>query len=208
MGSKYRLRRVFRPVVMWIAKQFQKFNITPNQVSVVGTIIAFSGCAIFICFPQNSWGSLLFAILIFTAGLLDGVDGALARLTGTISVQGGYLDSVLDRYADAFIIVAFLGYYPTLPPFLGVPFLVWVTIALIGVIMVSYVRVRAELSGIPSCDVGLAGRSERLFIIFFFSLFNFLYLKSAYIGLIIVGILSHLTAIYRVFYTLRFKKQK
>ena len=207
MVSNYRLRRIFRPLVVWIAKQFQKANITPNQVSLFGTIIALSGCAFFILL-NNVWGSLLFALFVFTAGVLDGVDGTLARLTNTISVRGGYLDSVLDRYTDACIIIAFLGYYLTQPLLLGIPLIVWVTVSLIGVFMVSYIRIKAEANGVPNCDVGLAGRSERLFIIFIFSLFNFLYPYSAYVGLVIVGILSHLTAIYRIHYVLQFKKKK
>ncbi|NVM55825.1 MAG: CDP-alcohol phosphatidyltransferase family protein [Candidatus Helarchaeota archaeon] len=199
MGSRFRIRRIFRPLVMWIAKQFQKLNITPNQVSILGMLLALGGCLFFI-FISSYWGSFLFAIFIFMAGLFDGIDGSLARLTNKTSVRGGYLDSVLDRYADVCIIFAFLGHYPAQLILLGIPLLIWVILALIGVIMVSYVRAKGEAQGVPDCDVGVAGRSERLFILVICALLNFVFANFAYIGLIIVVLISHLTIIYRIYY--------
>ncbi len=194
MGSKFRIKRVFRPLVVWIAKQFQKIGISPNQVSLLGFLLALGGSLIF-GFLSNYWGSFIFAILIFTAGIFDGVDGTLARLTNKVSNTGGYYDSVMDRYADAFIVVLFLGHYPNLPQLFGIPFLFWILLALTGVIIVSYIRVVAEATKSIDCDVGIAARSERLFILVICALLNF-----AYIGLILVGILSHLTALYRIYF--------
>ncbi|TFG05564.1 MAG: CDP-alcohol phosphatidyltransferase family protein [Promethearchaeota archaeon] len=203
MPSQFRLRRVFRPLVGWLAKQFHRLKITPNQVSVLGTVIAVIGCFFFIFIPDYL-GSVLFALFIFIAGILDGVDGSLARLTNSTSAWGGFLDSVLDRYTDSFVILSFLFRYPSSYVLLGVPLLFWVGFALIGVIMVSYIRIKAETHSIPNCDVGLAGRSERLFILVIFSSLNCIHASFSYIGLIIVAIISHLTAFYRVFYTLKF----
>jgi len=194
MGSKYRIKKVFRPLIIWIAKQFQKIGITPNQVSVLGTSLALGGSIIF-SLMFDYWSSFLFALFIFIAGIFDGVDGTLARLTNGGSIKGGFYDSVMDRYADAIIILAFLGHYPDQSEILGIPFLFWILLALIGVIMVSYTRAKAEADGVMDCDVGLAARSERLFILVIFAFLNY-----AYIGLIVVGILSHLTAIYRIFF--------
>ncbi len=199
MGSKLRLRRVFRPLVTWIAKQFKKLNITPNQVSILGTLLAVAG-GLFFIFIHDYLGSLLFAIFIFSAGLFDGVDGALARLTNRISFKGGYLDSILDRYADSFIILSFLGHYPMWPMLLGFSLVVWTTLALIGVLLVSYIRTKGEAMGVPNCDVGLPARSERLFILVICALMNFIYIYFAFIGLIFVAIISNLTAIYRIHY--------
>ena len=195
MGSKYRLRRIFRPLVLWIARQFQKAGITPNQVSYLGTLLAVVGALLF-WFLRNYWGSLLFGIFIFTAGIFDGVDGSLARLTKKASLYGGFLDSVLDRYADIVIVIAFLGHFSFPYPILGVPMLLWAILAVIGITMVSYVRSRAEAIGVEDCDVGLVARSERLFIFFIFALLNL-----SQWGLMIVVILAHLTAFYRIYHT-------
>jgi phosphatidylglycerophosphate synthase len=194
MGSKYRIKRIFKPLVVWIAKGFQKVKITPNQVSVLGTILAVCAGLIFF-FVLSYWGSILFAILVFFAGIMDGVDGTLARLTNAVSITGGFFDSVLDRYADAFIIISFLGHYTNMSFLFGLPLLLWVLLAVIGVIMVSYVRAKAEQSGVDDCDVGLGARSERLFVLVISAFVNF-----AYIGLVLVFILSHLTAIYRIYF--------
>ncbi|NVM31658.1 MAG: CDP-alcohol phosphatidyltransferase family protein [Candidatus Helarchaeota archaeon] len=199
MGSRLRIRRVFRPLVTWIAKKFQKLNVTPNQVSVLGTIIALVGAFLFF-FIHSYWGSFLFVIFVFVAGVFDGVDGTLARLTNKISIRGGYLDSNLDRYVDSIIILSFMGHYPTQTVFLGFSLLVWVLLALMGILMVSYTRARGEAAGIPNCDVGLAGRSERLFILVICALMNFAYAYFALIGLVIVVFISHMTAIYRIYY--------
>lgn len=197
MPSKLRVRRLFRPLVMAIAKSFQKWNITPNEVTGVGFAFALIGCIFFI-FWIDYWGSLLFGVFIFMAGIFDGVDGTLARLTQRTSVKGGYLDSVLDRYADIGIALSFLGHYPDQYTVIGLPFFCWVIIAIIGITMVSYTRAKMEAMGVEDSDIGLMGRSERLFVLFISAILNY-----ASIGLLIVLILSHLTALYRILYANR-----
>ncbi|MHA1649317.1 MAG: CDP-alcohol phosphatidyltransferase family protein [Candidatus Helarchaeota archaeon] len=184
-------------MVVWIAKQFQKTKVTPNQVSIMGTILAIGGSIIFY-FIYDYWGSLLFGIFIFFAGIFDGVDGTLARLTKRESILGGYYDSIMDRYADTIIMLSFLGHYSSLSSIIGVPCVVWVVFALMGTLLVSYTRARAEAAGIKNCDVGLAARSERLFTLVIFSILNY-----AYIGLVILAIITHLTAIYRIYFVHR-----
>ncbi|MHA1263898.1 MAG: CDP-alcohol phosphatidyltransferase family protein [Candidatus Helarchaeota archaeon] len=199
MVSQFRIRRIFRPLVQWVAQQFAKLQVTPTQVSVLGTVLALLGCVCFI-FLTNYWDSFLFALLIFGAGLLDGVDGALARLTNTVTLQGGYLDSILDRYADSCIVLSFLVHYPQPTSILNFPIVFWVFFTLIGVFLVSYIRTKAETSIVPNCDVGLAGRSERLLLLIIFSLLDFIHFSFAYVGLILVGILAHITAIHRIIF--------
>ena len=202
MPSKLRVRRLFRPLVMAIAKGFQKVGITPNMVTAMGLVLAIIGCLFFIlCLDYI--GSLFFGVFIFMAGIFDGVDGALARLTHRTSVKGGYLDSVLDRYADIGIIVSFLGHYPNVCVIIGLPLFNWVIIALIGITMVSYTRAKMEEVGVEDSDVGLMGRSERLFILFISAILNY-----AFVGLLVVGILSHLTALYRIIYVNQQLKSK
>lgn len=194
MGSKYRIKRIFKPLVIWIAKQFEKFKITPNQVSLLAFIMAICGSIMFF-FLHTYWGSFVFGLFIFIAGIFDGVDGTLARLTKSESILGGYYDSIMDRYADVCIIFVFLGHYSYQLSIIGLPLLCWIALAMVGSIMVSYTRARAEADGEVDCDVGLGARSERLIIIVIFA-----FLNLAYVGLVIITFISHLTVIYRIYF--------
>lgn len=174
---------------------------TPNMISVFGilnSIIAFL-LFIFLPYPINS---IIFGIFLFWIMLLDGVDGTVARMTNQITFFGGIFDSVLDRYADAIILVGFLFVYP-LNLIILFPFYIWVLISIIGFIMVSYTRSRGEKEGLGDLDVGLGGRTERLFIIFISSILIF-----PFIGLIIAAIVSHLTVLWRVLHFYRLSKEK
>jgi phosphatidylglycerophosphate synthase len=200
MPSKLRVKKLFRPLVQLLAKSFRKVGITPNQVTAMGLIFAVIGCIFFIIWADY-YGALFFALFIFLAGIFDGVDGTLARLINKTSVKGGYMDSVLDRYADIGITVSFLGHYPTGFTILGHPLFGWIIFGIIGITMVSYTRAKMEAMGGGDSDVGLMGRSERLFILFISALLNY-----AYVGLLIVAILSHLTALYRIHHAYRLLK--
>lgn len=135
--------------------------------------------------------------------LLDGVDGTLARMTNQITFFGGVLDSILDRYSDALLLVGFLFVYPGTMLFLWIPIQLWVMLAIIGFIMVSYARSRGERELIRDLDVGLGARTERLFILFIFSL-----LIMPLYGLIITVFISHATVLYRVICFHRFINEK
>lgn len=197
MPSKLRVRRLFRPLVQLLAKAFHRIGMTPNQVTAMGLMLAVIGCVFFIIW-MDYFGSLLFALFILLAGICDGVDGALARLIHKASVKGGYLDSVLDRYADIVIALAFLGHYPNGYIVFGFPLFAWIVLAIIGITMVSYTRAKMEAIGVKDSDVGLMGRSERIFILFVSAILNY-----PDVGLVIVAILSHATALYRFYYALQ-----
>ncbi len=125
------------------------------------------------------------AVLLAVSGLLDILDGALARNSGRVTDFGGILDSVADRYVDAAIFIA-----------LGIAGINWtlVSIALLGALMVSYTRARAE-KAIKRCDVGIAERGERLILIVAGLLTG--YIEAT---LILVAALSHLTVLQRILY--------
>ena len=143
-------------------------------------------------------------LLLFT-GTLDIVDGRVARRTNTGSARGAFLDSVIDRYADAF---AYLG----LAIFFRSSWVLWaVLFALLGCLMVSYARARAEGLGLQ-CTVGLLQRPERYVILgfgtIFGSLIDHIVRPSTPYGLIVVVIVAlavvvNLTALQRVVYVWR-----
>ncbi|MBD3230795.1 MAG: hypothetical protein GF329_21640 [Candidatus Lokiarchaeota archaeon] len=191
-GSKYRLRKIFKPLVIQIAKLFIKLNITPNVISIICFLTALLASIIF--FLYNYWFiPIIFGILIFFTGLLDGVDGTVARRTGQVTTKGGFLDSILDRYSDSILYLGFMKYYYLDISFLNVPIYIWIFLSILGTILTSYSRANAEkLLQDYNCDIGLGARSERLFIL---AVAN--WALNPLIGLFILTIVSLSTAIYR-----------
>jgi CDP-diacylglycerol---glycerol-3-phosphate 3-phosphatidyltransferase len=93
---------------------------------------------------------------IALGGVCDILDGRIARLTGVTSPYGDFIDSVLDRFVEAFV---FLGFAVFLAPLPYGPF--WATAALAGSLLVSYTRARGESLKVD-CSGGLMQRAERL----------------------------------------------
>lgn len=153
--------------------------------------------------------------LVFTAGwlllwtgTLDIIDGRVARRTSGGSAQGAFLDSVVDRYADS---LAYLG----LVIFFRDSWVLWaVLFALLGGLIVSYVRARAEGLG-AQCKVGLLQRPERYVILGFGSIFGSLieHITGSWLSaprywlviltILVLAVLSNLTAIQRAVYVWR-----
>ena len=132
-------------------------GVTPNAVTLVG----FAGvCAAAALTVAELWVA---ASLVFVAsGLVDSLDGLLARYQGTATRFGAFLDSTLDRVADGVIIgaigITFARDGRTLP-------VAACFVALMASFIVSYARARAEGLGIPGSSGGLMGRPERLVIV-------------------------------------------
>jgi CDP-diacylglycerol--glycerol-3-phosphate 3-phosphatidyltransferase len=103
------------------------------------------------------------AALLVAGSLLDAVDGALARATGGTTAFGSFLDSTLDRAAEAILYGAIAAYYLRLAADPLGPVLL-ALVALAGSFMVSYTRAKAEGIGFTAA-VGLAPRTERMVII-------------------------------------------
>ncbi|MFW9983681.1 MAG: CDP-alcohol phosphatidyltransferase family protein [Candidatus Odinarchaeota archaeon] len=194
MPSRFRLRRVFGPLVRIIARGFIRLGISPNTISVLAFFLGL--CAAFVLLLFHWY--IIYAVLVFCAGLLDGVDGEVARQTNQMSVTGGFLDSMLDRFVDVIVLFPFLWLPNPLPQF-G-PTVWWVALAITGSLLVSYARSRAQAAGVTDTDVGLAARSERLFILVVTSLLVVVFPALPYLGLLLVAFLSHLTVMYRVLY--------
>ncbi|MCS7121782.1 MAG: archaetidylinositol phosphate synthase [Archaeoglobaceae archaeon] len=163
-------------------------GVKPNQITLIGFVFG-----LFAAFAVYKNQLILGAAFILLNGFFDILDGVIARSGNMITKFGAYLDSVLDRYADIAIKVS-LG-------FAGVD---WIVIAftLSGALMVSYTRARAE-KFIDECSVGLAERGERLIILTAGLLTGYVQLST-----IVVGILSHITAIQRILFTRKVLKKE
>lgn len=143
-----------------------KLGITPNFVTATGLVLNIIACAVFIFaathgergdFTYVGWGG---AIILF-AGLFDMMDGQVARIGKMSSRYGALFDSVLDRYSELIVLFG-ICYYLILQGYFFSSLFAF--IALIGSMMVSYVRARAEGLGIE-CKGGFMQRPERVVII-------------------------------------------
>ena len=138
-----------------------KCGVTPNMLSYFGFV-----CSISVAFLLSMGGlhfpfsiAWIMPFLMFWAGAFDVFDGEVARRTGLISKTGAFLDSNLDRLSDAAIILGL-----ALGNFLH---LIFGYIIIFLIIMISYIRARAENEGIDMKGVGFMERAERLIILWF-----------------------------------------
>lgn len=143
-----------------------KVGLTPNAVTSIGFVLNVGVAAIFIIgaedgnrgdFTYVGWAG---ALILF-AGLFDMLDGQVARLGNMKSVFGALYDSVLDRYSELIMFLGICYYLVAHHYFLSS---IFAFIALIGSMMVSYVRARAEGLGVDSKG-GLMQRPERVITI-------------------------------------------
>lgn len=147
------LGRVLTPIGQAVART----GVSPNAITVLGTVGVVGGALGFYPRGEFFWGTL--AITAFV--LFDMLDGAVARVTGKISKWGAFLDSTMDRVADAAIFSGLMiglsdDHQRTLA---GVALY-----CLVAGVVVSYAKARAEGLGY-TCNVGIAERAERLIVV-------------------------------------------
>ena len=136
-----------------------KHNISPNVLSYLG-LLCTVGAAIFLALRCIYWFIIFTwpaAVLLFWAGAFDVFDGEVARRTRKEGAAGAFLDSNLDRVSDAILILG-LTYGGFINYFFGY-------VLLFSVLMISYIRSRAETEGIDMRGVGIMERAERLLVL-------------------------------------------
>jgi CDP-diacylglycerol---glycerol-3-phosphate 3-phosphatidyltransferase len=150
--------RVIHPLINSLARA----GVTPNTVTIIGFIINVGVAILFVWGANAARGDLRVVgwsgVLILFAGLFDMMDGRLARVSGQESRFGALFDSVLDRYSELVMFLGICYYLVAQHYFLSSLF---AFLAMIGSIMVSYVRARAEGLGVE-CKEGLMQRPERI----------------------------------------------
>jgi CDP-diacylglycerol--glycerol-3-phosphate 3-phosphatidyltransferase len=178
-GSRYLIEKIVRAVA--------RTGIHPNMLTFFGLLV-------------NGWAAFLFAegkfrsgagVILF-AGLLDMLDGQVARKENRVTAFGAFFDSTLDRYSDMALYMGLLVYYAVAE---RSSYVILAAVATAGSVMVSYSRARAE-SLIPTCKVGFMERPERLVILILGGLFN--HMAPA---LWVIAVISTLTVVHRIVYT-------
>jgi CDP-diacylglycerol--glycerol-3-phosphate 3-phosphatidyltransferase len=144
-------------MVRWLARG----HISPNLLTFTGVAINV-GSGLLFGFGRFFWAG----IVLIVANLFDMLDGQVARLSGRVTLYGGFLDSSLDRLSDMVVFVGLMVFYARDTEFHSTLNVFLVGAGMMGSVMVSYASARAE-SLIPKCDVGFLRRPERvvLFII-------------------------------------------
>lgn len=204
---------LFDPLVHLV----EKLGIKPNHITMLGLILNIAAALHLVNYFQwdgFTYGDRLFGfgIILGFAGLMDTIDGRLARLYGMKSKFGAFFDSVVDRYSEFIMFMGIILYYTC---FDFLPGVVFAFIALIGSIMVSYNRSRAEALGVD-CSVGIMQRPERIVFIGVWSIIwgvvywvgsptklNIGGLELDYytLGFVFLAITTNITALRRLFHS-------
>ncbi|MEM2202128.1 MAG: archaetidylinositol phosphate synthase [Candidatus Bathyarchaeia archaeon] len=170
------------------AQTASKIGLTPNIISTIGIVLALLSAMAY-ANGHQSISLTVAVVLLLLSGYCDLLDGALARLCQKATPFGGFLDSLLDRYADSAVYAGIiLGGLCSAP---------WGLTALIGSLLVSYSRARAEVEGIKMETVGLAERAERIIIIAVASMAEIFFAGTIEAGMILLAALTNLTVLQR-----------
>jgi archaetidylinositol phosphate synthase len=206
-------RKNVEPILNSIAKRFIKIN--PNVLSWFSVLFAFiAGIFFYFSSPSKElinyylYGAVIF---IFLNGLFDAIDGKVAKLAKKTSKRGDFLDHALDRFADVFIVGGL-----ALSPWCRYPSIG--LLAIVGMLLTSYMGTQAQAVGHKRDYSGLLGRADRLVllmvapiiqhILLYYSDFNLpfeLFLLEWI--LIYFAIVGNLTALQRFFSTLNYFKK-
>ena len=182
------------------AALFHRMGLSPNHISIIGLILALLSAVTYWQWHIHHFFLILAPVLMLISGLFDALDGAIARIYGEGTTFGGFFDSILDRYSDSTILCGIILAGLTEPA--------WGLAALLGSLLVSYARSRAEAAGVKMESVGLAERAERIVLIAAVSFLSYFWLDALNWGILLLAILANLTVIQRANYFRKALNQK
>ncbi|GAC1366210.1 MAG: hypothetical protein NVS2B12_09440 [Ktedonobacteraceae bacterium] len=179
-----------------IIQPLARLGVTPNTLTIVGLLLSVVAALVI------AQGYMLVGgLLVLFAGVFDMFDGAIARVRNATTTFGAFLDSTLDRYSESIILFGLLAYalqHPGLQDVLWPAsheqtwMIIFIFVAAVGSLMVSYTKARAEGLGIE-CKTGLLARPERVVILAIGLLSN-----TGIWALALLAVLSHVTAMERI----------
>lgn len=169
----------------WVAHRLVDAGISANAVTALGLLL--SGVAACLAAAGRH---LAAGLVLVAAGLLDGLDGSVARASDRQSQFGAFWDSTLDRLSESVVCLGVLVYFVQMGSTVGV---ILVYLATVGSLLVSYCRARAEGLGI-SCRTGFMTRFERVFV-----LTAGLILGQLIVAMGLLAVLSFFTVVQRMY---------
>lgn len=179
-----RARVVFKGVLDPIGAFINSLGIYPNTMTLLGLAGNVVG-AVLIALGYLTVGG----IVVLVMGLVDTLDGTMARLRGMPSEFGAFVDSVTDRYSELFIFGGLLYYFIQKGDWISV---MGIYLAASGSVLVSYVRARAASVGMDT-KIGFLGRFERYLV-----LAPSIILRIPMVGVWIIAIFANITALQRI----------
>lgn len=191
-------KRVLGAIVRGVSRS----RISPNALTFIGLLINI-GCGVL-----YGYGMFFTAgLLMIVANVFDMLDGQVARLRGRVTRFGGFFDSVMDRYSDIIVYVGIMVFYARDTEKHSTLLVALTGLALVGSVMVSYSRARAESLDI-ACKVGFLERPERVVLLIIGSLTEIGPAANPFLHkmpqvLWVLAILSHWTVVHRIYHTWR-----
>jgi archaetidylinositol phosphate synthase len=207
-----RTRGRIDPLLTVIAQRFTRIN--PNLLTWCALLFSvIAGGFFYLSNPSTELQNyfLFFAVLfVFLNGLFDAIDGKVAKLTNKATARGDFLDHALDRYADVFMVGALALSSWCRPP-IGL-------LAIIGVLLTSYMGTQAQAIGYKRDYSGLLGRADRLTLLIVFPVVQHIALGSSFqlpwnitileLVMIYFAVVGNITAIQRFYITLRWFQKR
>lgn len=197
-----KLKQRVQAVLTAEAKAAHMIGLTPNSVSIIGVILAFFSAIAYTQWQADRLYLLLAIALLLVSGFCDALDGIVARLYRQETPFGGFMDSLLDRYADAAVYMGII--------ISGLCDPIWGLTALVGSMLVSYSRARAEAANVKMEMVGIAERAERIIILVIASMIAIYWEPPTTMNaaIILLAILTNLTVLQRSIYAYRKLEKK
>jgi CDP-diacylglycerol--glycerol-3-phosphate 3-phosphatidyltransferase len=174
----------------WLSRIYRlldRMGVKPNFLTLTGLLVT-----LFAMLSMVFGYLKIGGILILAGGLFDILDGGLARFSGKNNAFGGFFDSIVDRYADLFLLTGLIVYYAKVG---RIEYVVLSCIVTIGTVLIPYTRAKAE-KFLPKCNVGLLERPERIILLAIGGIFNMMPLSLG-----ILGVLTHVTVFQRIHYS-------
>ena len=208
---KLKTRAAYKKIMLPFGRFIGKLGFTPNVITLIS---GFFGITTAVMYAFNGrvgqfqyWWLIGFVLMFFT-GFLDVVDGSVARATGKTTKFGKVLDPVMDRFVEfCFLIGIAIGVYTFAPldsywSWISViPVSAWCMFSFAGMLFASYSRARGEsVEPINVESVGIMERREKLFILYLGNILYFWFPVALIFAIIIVGLLSFITTIQRMFF--------
>jgi len=187
-----KLKKQVQTALTSTANLFHNLGLTPNHVSILGIIFSLIAAVVYSQWQINRAFLILAPILMLISGLLDALDGVIARVHGKATTFGAFFDSMLDRYSDAIVLCGIIVG--------GLTNLAWGLAALVGSMMVSYARARAEAAGVKMESVGLAERAERIVLVGFASIVSYFWVDALNWSILLLAVLTNFTVLQRANY--------
>lgn len=187
-----KLKKQVQTALTSTANLLHNLGLTPNHVSILGILFSLIAAVVYSQWQLNRAFLILAPVLMLISGLLDALDGVIARIHQKATTFGAFFDSMLDRYSDAIVLCGIIAG--------GLTNLTWGLAALVGSMLVSYARARAEAAGVKMESVGLAERAERIVLIGFASIISYFWIDALDWSILILALLTNFTVLQRANY--------